>query len=148
MGRARIRDRLDIALAIEYASKDLGLVEGTHFDVMFRGNVTYGGSCGWPENGKCEIFINHRCDYWLESIFHELQHCKDMLDGLFISVAPKRAIWDGVEMDYLYGPYNDRYEIYINQPWEIKANDYADKLLRRRDFQKLYQIVLDIMKKA
>lgn len=80
--------------------------------------------CGWCdeidiEEKWIEIEVNRNLSLrnLVTTIFHEMVHCKQILDGRLVQGCP--SVWEGVEYD----------DYYFELPWEIEAYELEQQMV-------------------
>lgn len=120
------RELIDAAVMFSY--KHHGLPAELATEVKFvQKDGAFVGLCEYDEEEQMcwvSIYRNLYPSQIIRTLFHELTHVKDRIDGrLMVSEDLSIKTWDGVEYVYteMRGEYND-------QPWEVSANDSEDAM--------------------
>jgi len=96
-----------------HAIKFLSMPENTLLTIRFSDDIESAGYCDEVDldEGIVEIELNNSLDLneTITTIFHEMVHCRQILEGRLVQGNP--STWDGIEYTCDY----------MNLPWEIEA---------------------------
>lgn len=121
---------------IQMIKDDLGITK-ENISITFREpDPTAYGSCQYYPSGsyiKIEINNNLTFDMGLYSLAHELRHAWQFFTGLLkTGSSEKYIVWNDIEYALMTAKDSLTFEggaaAYLNQPWEVDANQYADNV--------------------
>lgn len=105
---------------LSYAIKFLDMPEDSTLTIRFSDDINVAGYCDEVDidEGWVEIELNNELTYEeaIVTIFHELVHCRQILQGRLVQGNP--STWDGVEYT------GDYWQL----PWEVEAYQLEGKM--------------------
>jgi hypothetical protein len=108
---------------VNFAASYLQIVDDAWLTIKFSANMEQ-DVCGWCgeidiDEKWIEIEVNRNLSLYnlVATIFHEMVHCKQILDGRLIQGCP--SVWEGAEYD----------DYYFELPWEVEAYELERQMV-------------------
>lgn len=112
-GKSSLFDYADLDKMLSFAIEFLDMPNDSLLTVRFSNDLEVAGFCDEVDidAGEVEIELNNKLTLQeaIATVFHELVHCRQILEGRLVQGNP--STWDGVE-------YTGDYMLL---PWEIEA---------------------------
>ena len=113
-------DVTELDRIVLHAIRFLAMPDDSFLTIRFSDKLNVAGYCDEVDidEGWVEIELNNNLDLKeaITTIFHEMVHCRQILEGRLVQGNP--STWDGVEYDCEY----------MDLPWEIEAYNLEGKM--------------------